>query len=249
MKITCIGDIHSRHIYYNLIDDVMKDSDVVVFLGDYVDPYSISKKKQKKDYYKIDDSLIILKDIIELKKKNKNKVILLLGNHDTHYLYDDVGYSSRYDDKNAGMIKMLYRNNKDLFQYCYQFGNHIFTHAGITKSWIEYYKNILYDDFYLENNLSNLGEVLNNMSTKRYSNKILNSISYCRGGGDLYSGPTWSDYTEHNNNILDNIHQYVGHNKVKKIHTIMHDASSITYCDVLETPDKNLKNNYKTIIV
>jgi metallophosphoesterase superfamily enzyme len=72
MKLLAIGDIHGR--------DVWKDInflafDKVVFVGDYVDSYIRSDWQVYQN----------LKEIIDLKKQNFDKVVLLLGNHDIHY--------------------------------------------------------------------------------------------------------------------------------------------------------------------
>ena len=53
----------------------IKNYDKVVFLGDYVDSFTISNIASYEN----------LKDIIRLKKRDPNKVVLLLGNHDIQY--------------------------------------------------------------------------------------------------------------------------------------------------------------------
>ena len=70
MKIKVIGDIHGKDTWkkYNNFNDC----DIIVFLGDYVDSFYESNETIYNN----------LEEIIQFKKDNKNKVILLLGNHD-----------------------------------------------------------------------------------------------------------------------------------------------------------------------
>lgn len=71
MKIRVIPDVHGHDWWKNLITDI-EDLDYVIFLGDYVDEWELS------------DNIILnnLKDIIEFKKSNIDKVVLLYGNHE-----------------------------------------------------------------------------------------------------------------------------------------------------------------------
>ena len=69
MKTISIGDIHGRDIWKNVNPSKY---DKIIFVGDYVDSFTISNTT----------ILNNLLDIIEFKKSFKNKVILLLGNHD-----------------------------------------------------------------------------------------------------------------------------------------------------------------------
>lgn len=71
MKITVIADIHGRTCWHNIIEKE-KDSDKIIFLGDYVSTHEdISEDQQCSN----------LEDILNYKEANPNKVILLRGNH------------------------------------------------------------------------------------------------------------------------------------------------------------------------
>jgi predicted phosphodiesterase len=257
MSIAIIGDIHGREKYKEIIDDAMSKARKVILLGDYIDPYPISEKtpdtKSKysfmynKEYIypKFEDTIKILDDIIQIKKSNLNKIILLIGNHDAHYLFDDIEISSRYDSKNATKIKSIYKNNFDLFQYAFQTKNKLFTHAGISNGWYNTHSSIL-KDFGLNDDKSNFMEVFDNISKSRY-NYILNIVSYIRGGDSLYGGITWADFDETYKNNLDGFDQYVGHSKVKNIITMTNENGTITYCDVLNNTYTNISDYYKII--
>lgn len=72
-KVIAIGDIHGSTKWRNIIDG-NKDAQIV-FLGDYLDPYV---------EYDCDEILDNLIEIIDFKRNNKDRVVLLLGNHDLH---------------------------------------------------------------------------------------------------------------------------------------------------------------------
>jgi len=75
VRIIALGDTHGRTDWKQIISN--EKFDKVVFMGDYFDTYEdISPEQQKENF----------KDIIAYKKANMNKVVLLFGNHDFHYL-------------------------------------------------------------------------------------------------------------------------------------------------------------------
>lgn len=67
----------------------------------------------------------------------------MLGNHDIHYLWNGiVEESSRFSDKYANPIIKLFRENSQLFKIAHEeFINdkiYLFSHAGVTKTWLCY---------------------------------------------------------------------------------------------------------------
>ena len=196
-------------------------------------------------YQTYDETMGVLSEIVELKKKNPSKIILITGNHDAHYIYPEIGQCSRYDYKNATKYKEFYKENKGLFQYAFQHGNNLFTHAGVTNSWLDFFDATLYS-FGMKDDFSNLADVLNDMGEDPKSNKILNAVSRMRGGEDFAGGITWADYKETCDDFLVGMIQFVGHSKVSYIHTekMPNIRGSITYCDVLEDAKKNMSSNY-----
>ena len=120
-KILVVPDIHGRTFWKKVIDSNLP----VIFLGDYTDPYpqeEISKKQTIDNF----------KEVIEFAKDQKDRVTLLLGNHDCQIL----GYSPSYcriDIGNAPNFYRLFKNNQDLFKFAHRVNNVLFTHAGVTK--------------------------------------------------------------------------------------------------------------------
>ena len=159
-------------------------------------------------------------------------------------MFPDIQPCSRYDRENASAFRALFNINKHLFQYAYQVENHLFTHAGISNGWFDLFSDNL-KTLGLNEDKSNLADVLNIMGNDKLGNRILNSVGYIRGGDCNSGGITWADYSETQRDFLIGMHQYVGHSKVKSIHTEIMDKveGSITYCDVLATPNENMKYN------
>jgi hypothetical protein len=95
-------------------------------LGDYLDPYTEILQNNLIDN---------LKEIIQLKKERGDDVILLLGNHDFHYLDLNIYPYCRFDNEIEEAAHALFSENRDLFLFAYQENKHIFTHAGISEKW------------------------------------------------------------------------------------------------------------------
>lgn len=94
-KIIIVPDVHGR-TFWRLAKEKINEVDQVVFLGDYLDPYPVEGISPKK-------AIEELKKIIDFKKEFLEKVILLIGNHDYHYmnLLKEILPCSRYDFRNA----------------------------------------------------------------------------------------------------------------------------------------------------
>ncbi len=102
------------------------DYDLIIFLGDYVDSFVL------------DDKSIIsnFREIIRLKKKYPKKVKLLIGNHETSYLFPAYR-ASGYRPSMAKIVVKLLTQNAGLFQLAYQLGNILWTHAGIHQGFYD----------------------------------------------------------------------------------------------------------------
>lgn len=127
-KIVAIGDIHGRESWKKIIEKE-KDADQIVFVGDYFDTHDagISGMKQITNF----------KQILNFKKSAPRKVVLLMGNHDYHYLGVLGEQYSGYNDKYADQIAPLVREAlRDAWMWhCYAVRGHLFSHAGVTISW------------------------------------------------------------------------------------------------------------------
>lgn len=222
MKILAIGDIHGRNIWK---DTNFNAFDKVVFIGDYVDSYDVS------DW----ETYLNLKDIIEQKKAQPDKIVLLLGNHDIQYLHFPDYKCSGFREDFQNDLTALFVDNKALFQVAYQVKNYLFTHAGVSRKWYNEYL-----DFFKKDKNKSVGDVLNGMYLEHKAYNALFQTGLLRGGEALCGGIVWADKRETQADFLFGFHQIVGHSPVPEIEHIEWDGleTSITYIDVLRWSDK-----------
>lgn len=131
MKVIAIGDIHGRPMWEDIVNKHIDEVDKVIFVGDYFD---------SRDNYSASEQIDNFNKILEVKKQHPDKVILLIGNHDFHYLRA-AGYDqySGFQRMHAVDIREVLETavKADLMQMAYQHNNYIFVHAGITKTWCQ----------------------------------------------------------------------------------------------------------------
>ena len=153
MKIIPIGDIHGRQSWKYIVNT--QAFDTVIFIGDYMDSFDFSGEEQLNN----------LLDIIEFKKNNSDRVILLLRNHDIHYFSQRGDTStSGYNSNMAPSFQWIFDSNKDLFHMAYKYENILFTHAGFTPTWIETlvkYSNVPKE--LVEWNIETIDQVINDI--------------------------------------------------------------------------------------
>ena len=124
-KIAIIGDVHGRSDWQKA--DL--EADKVIFMGDDFDSFDISVQKQMDNFNKI----------LQFKKDNPERVVLLFGNHDFHYL---PYAGEKYSGYNVNLqLQLLNTPLHDLIQdgtiqAAYNEGPYLFTHAGLTQYWL-----------------------------------------------------------------------------------------------------------------
>lgn len=222
-----IGDIHGRTNWKDIVNAEENKGCHFVFLGDYFDPYDDIRP------YNLFDNML---DIIFFKKKHMNDVTLLLGNHDMHYIDETFCKGTRYDDTIAHLISALFSDYRELFQYAYQEGNTIYTHAGISNAWWQHDFLPLVDKSSLKynNGILDIAALLNNATPAQL--QAMFQISYWRGGDNENGGIFWADKNETFGNPLKGYYQVVGHTQVHAIQTNSTDAGTqITFADCLAT--------------
>ena len=222
MKTLTIGDIHGLPEWKKVNPD---DFDVIIFLGDYVDSYTIEDKAV----------LDNLEEIISFKNAFQQKVKLLIGNHENSYLfrqYRTTGY--RYTI--AEQVTTILKNNISLFQVAWQYKNFLWTHAGIHS---DYYNQKIASRVIETDEC--LAATLERLFKEVYS--PLFEIGPERGGWNDKSngGPFWLDSSRFIKNPLRGYHQIVGHtpvNTIEHYETYENDKNtSVTLCDCLEWGD------------
>jgi len=220
MKIITIGDLHGSQVWKQIHP---KSWDRIVFAGDYVDSFD----------YSDEEILDNFRQVIRLKKKHPEKVILLLGNHDLQYYYNGVSRHGCTGFRRRMLLVLfdIFHTEKENFQAAYQIGNNLWTHAGVIHRWFDQYiKNqILPGD-------ENLASTLNRLFFTYYL--PLFHVSELRGGLQEDGGIFWAHSTETGADPLTGYLQIVGHTKTGA--GIITSKSgkpdtSVTYVDCLES--------------
>ena len=131
-KTIFIGDIHGRSTWKEIIQ--AEQPDRVVFVGDYFDSFDIPGIDQLHNF----------KEILAYKRSADIEVILLIGNHDHHYLQVGETYSGyqpamQWDfcaELRSAIGQTRWATSRDL-QIAYQLDNLLVSHAGISSVWLD----------------------------------------------------------------------------------------------------------------
>ena len=211
MKTIIIGDIHGHDLWKQVINQE-QDADRFIFVGDYFDSFSIPGLIQMQNF----------KNIVEFKTTSNKEVIMLVGNHDFHYL-PEIGENgtSGYQPRMAVSISHLINENRDHLQMAYQFDDILVTHAGVSSEWL--------DDMIIMWDVPNLAMYINDLfkyqplkleyrQYKQVGDKVYGVSGY---GDETFQGPLWirpRSLMKANRNTLKNeIRQVVGHTPYKQI--------------------------------
>lgn len=201
-----IPDIHGRTFWKSAIEGY--ESEKIIFLGDYVDPYSDEGIDKQ-------DGLLSLRDVILFKKEHPDNVVLLLGNHDLSYISSYLT-KCRHDYENHGEIQALLKENLNLFSIAHEewLGNKrlVFSHAGILPDWLKENEMLL-------GQIKRGDEVrlLNEVFHQGHLYPILNDTSLYRGGDKVAGSCVWADiheFTDYFHEMLPGCFQIFGHTQI-----------------------------------
>jgi hypothetical protein len=223
MKIIALGDTHGRTIWKSIV--TKEPFDKVVFIGDYFDTHEDISAGQQKDNFR---------DIIQYKEANKDKVVLLFGNHDFHYLSAMDQQYSGFNRFHAIEIEelLLAALDNDYLQMCFIYEQFLFVHAGVTKTWC---RNTLGKDHF-EN-----GKVLEQTINDLFRSKP-NKFGFTPGrrydpyGDEVEQSPVWVRPDSLFIDRLDSFTQIVGHTVQEKLIPF----SDVTLIDTLGTSGEYL---------
>lgn len=127
MKTIIIGDIHGLNVWKDIITNEKPDK--VVFVGDYFDSFDIGFTEQMFNF----------NELIELKKNSNFEVVLLIGNHDFHYL---PNLNETYSGHQRQFHYIIQERLNDIMEHltmCHKIDDLLITHAGISNKWFEYW--------------------------------------------------------------------------------------------------------------
>lgn len=182
-NVLVLPDIHGRKFWIEPCRHI-NEFDKVIFFGDYLDPYNFED-------ISVENAIENFKEIIEFKKNNMDKVVLLLGNHDLPYYSEDYFKFSDWHCRHANFshkkIHILFEENKDLFKIAHVENDIIFTHAGIESGWL---------NDVVKCNSSDINEIcdeINQLSDTVGGLRKLFQITSERGGRDRFGSCVWTD--------------------------------------------------------
>lgn len=205
IKAIIIPDVHGRKFWKDAIPFIEKGVKTI-FLGDYIDPYpheGISKKEAIDNF----------DEIIKTADENKN-IILLIGNHDTTYLYPEARICDcRADKKNFDLIKEMFNYIKPRLKLIVKVGDIMISHAGLHNEWVKRIKPLLKEWYPYKSLIESLNTLVHETDINRLN--ILSDISEYRGGSELAGSCVWADIRE----FANENHQYrqiVGHTMCSK---------------------------------
>lgn len=213
MKLISIGDTHGKDDWKKLADT--QSFDRLVFIGDYFDSFHIDALEQIKNFL----------EIIAYKKAYPEKVILLFGNHDFHYLpvARQMGeVYSGFQDTYASQIGELIEENLKLLQMCYKEGSYLFSHAGVTHTWLT-------SAGYIEGEVDSF---VNALFKTRPENFLFHGWNPY--GDNVTQSPIWVRPASLKKNAYkyETIKQVVGHTRVEKIQIV---KGRYFFIDTLDT--------------
>ncbi|MBR5148951.1 MAG: metallophosphoesterase [Bacteroidaceae bacterium] len=207
--IIAIGDVHGITLWKEIVR--RHPDSKFVFLGDYCDPYQPIGNEEV---------LANFKQIIQFKREHWDDVVLLLGNHDMHYITDKAPIGSRFSLDLMMDIEELLEVNEDCFQCVFCHDDMLFTHAGVSLPWFK------------EQFGGNVNEGIADQLMARLDDTSLYDCGKSRGGKHAHGGIFWADMAEMHN-LPPNITQIVGHTRTPEIICRHEEESTICFCDTL----------------
>lgn len=142
MKVLVVPDIHGD--WEQAIDYISKNKDSVdkvVTLGDYVDDWEdeLNGMPMVKGFTKL----------VKMARKEPDKFVILLGNHDHSYISDQSCSGHRYEY--ADMYIKMFMDNIDIIYPAALIDGILFSHGGVSQKWyrtqVDYYNNKCKYDF------------------------------------------------------------------------------------------------------
>lgn len=175
----------------------------VIFLGDYTDPYPHEGIDR-------DVSVEMFREIVDFAEEHQDKVTLLLGNHDMHYVsekFDDLARGSRYSFWSKRPVSKIYETHRHLFSLAFEadYGEThcLLTHAGVSSEWAHQREQVLGEP---------TADNINALMDSEEGIRALADVGWERGGWAPSGGPMWADFTEVSAaDPLPGVYQIFGH--------------------------------------
>jgi len=226
MKIVAIGDIHGRSVWKEIVDS-NHDADKIVFIGDYFDTH---------ENIKVVEQIHNFREIIEFKTKNLDRVVLLVGNHDFHYMRSIDEHYSGYNGNHALDIQIVLHEaiDKKYLQMSSFNSGYLFTHAGVTDTW---FNRVFGNRVDIENGVEVELVINDAFEYKPWLFKFTVGSSFSPYGDDITQTPIWVRPRSLNMDRLGKFIQVVGHTTQKSLVV----TDSVILIDTLGTSGEYLE--------
>lgn len=225
MRIIVVPDIHGETFWKEPVQKYIDQVDRIVFLGDYFDPYTDDGGVY--DPNEVYDNMM---DIVNLKRNNMDKVVLLMGNHDFHYLSKralGLARASRCDLRNWQRYNQFFIGHEDLFKvvHCEKVKgiSYVFSHAGLTTFWLNKVNSKLWrlNDRDISVADKQIIDMINDMLYDLEGQNLLAVVGRYRSFfGEKTGSVIWADIEEHilpdapKAYGLNEVFQVVGHSRL-----------------------------------
>lgn len=229
MRLLVIGDTHGRQAWKQIVDQPF---DKVIFIGDYVDTHEdINPLEQVEN----------LREIIKFKQNNKDKVILLVGNHDYHYWPGIDEHYSGYQPMMRMSFEYEYRKYQHLFQAAYVKNDIVFSHAGLTETWLN---DVGINKPSIDSVVKSVNDLFKHKPYK--FGFFWGDTSNC--GDNIHQGPFWVRPQSLYRDGISNL-QAVGHTTVQKINAPKSKRQGFYLIDTLGTSGEYLVVEDEKILI
>jgi len=255
MKILSIGDIHGEETWKLLTHGSYLDYDMwrsavshgappdtdfwrelpfmsydrIIFVGDYVDSFTVSNAIIKRN----------LEDIVHLRRSLGDRVILLLGNHDVQYIIPNVVCSGFRAEMKHDLYD-IFTKNSDIFTIAHEETTEdgekwLWSHAGVTSGWFkELNKSMMNPRFRFSEVVKDfdpskkkISELLNFAWEMRMA--CLHNVDVYSGGFNSWAGPLWVRPTIMNYWPLESYNQVMGHTPQSAVWVVESDPDGEDY--------------------
>lgn len=195
MKILVIPDVHGRDFWADAMA-LLGGYDKAVFLGDYLDPYP-------KEGITFERAMEVFGEILSFAEENRDKVVLLRGNHDETYRIPGFQRTGRTDDAFFWKANALFVKHEELFRLAWIADGFLFCHSIALEAWTRPH-----------------GLTVDKIAGDDVPWRALEEVGYSRGGWFPCGSCIWADFREMMGDSLegeplagakDGIYQVVGH--------------------------------------
>ena len=205
MKIAAIPDPHGSHHWEATAADIDM-YDKIVFLGDYFDNWENQWPDQMNNF----------KSIIAFKLLHLDKVEILIGNHDNAYLIDEP--CSGHQKLHAYDIREAIKEYKEVINAVWVHEKTIFSHAGVSRYWLEE------DDF----------ELMDLNRLWHFDPQSFDWIGPNAYGDNIKEGPLWIRPNSLKKSHIKGYNQVVGHTEISEyteVETALVDGDQLYFVD------------------